>query len=97
MAFRGLTMETFATFLAPTVQRVVIDRTGLKGYFDGEFDAAGELGPPPPPPGTPDPVERQSLPSIFSVLQEQLGLKLDSTTGPVDVLLIDRVEHPTED
>ena len=97
MAFRGLTMETFATFLAPTVHRVVIDRTGLTGYFDGEFDAAGELGPPPPPPGTPGPIDRQSLPSIFSVLQEQLGLKLDSTTGPVDVLVIDHVEHPTED
>src|SRR4029453_2045783 len=74
MAFRGFSMETFAAFLTPTVRRVVLDRTGLNGFFDGEFDMSAELGPPPPPPGTSDPVDRPSLPSIFTVLQEQLGL-----------------------
>ena len=90
-------METFAAFLTPTVRRVVLDRTALNGYFDGEFDMAAELGPPPPPPGTSDSVDRSLLPSIFTVLQEQLGLKLESTTAPVDVLVIDHVERPIPD
>ena len=75
----------------------MIDRTGLSGYFDGEFDFAAELPPPPPPPGIPDPFDRQAFPTIFTVVQEQLGLKLESTRGPVDVLIIDRAERPTED
>ena len=96
-AFRGVTMEGFARFLAPALGRGVIDKTGLTGYFDGDFDSTIEFGPPPPPPGVPDPFDRQAFPTIFTVVQEQLGLKLDSQKGPVDVLVIDRVEKPTAD
>jgi uncharacterized protein (TIGR03435 family) len=74
----------------------VIDRSGLAGYFDMDLEPTAELGPPPPPPGVPDGFDRSSAPSIFTVLQEQLGLKLNSTTGPVEVLVIDHVERPTE-
>jgi uncharacterized protein (TIGR03435 family) len=50
-----------------------------------------------PPDAPPLPPIDPNGPSIFTAVQEQLGLKLESTKGPVDVLVIDRVEKPTED
>ncbi len=94
MRFRGITLDAFAKFLATPVRRPVIDRTGLAGDFDIELGMSTEFGPPPPPPGLPDQVDRTSAPSIFTALQEQLGLKLESQRGPVDVLVIDHVEPP---
>lgn len=100
---QGMTMTQLASNLASRVSRVVADRTGLSGDFDinlewmpDQFQGAGPLGalpgaPPPPPPAD------TTGPSIFTALQEQLGLKLESTKGPVDVLVIDRVEQPTPD
>jgi bla regulator protein blaR1 len=93
MRFRGITLDAFATFLATPVRRPVIDRTGLSGDFDIELDMSAEFGPPPPPPGLPDTVDRTSAPSIFTTVQEQLGLRLDARRGPVDVLVIDRAER----
>ena len=92
MRFRGITLEAFAKFLAMPVRRPVIDRTGLTGDFDIELEMSAELGPPPPPPGMPDLIDRSSAPSIFTSLPEQLGLRLDSRRGPVEILVIDRVE-----
>jgi uncharacterized protein (TIGR03435 family) len=71
--FRGVTLAAFANFLAPVVQRPVIDRTGLTGYFDIDLDFTAELGPPPPPPGEQDRFDRQAAPSIFTVVQGRLG------------------------
>jgi uncharacterized protein (TIGR03435 family) len=96
-AFRGLTMAALAKTLVPMVHRSVSDQTGLNGYFDAEFDFLAEIGPPPPPPGLPDPFDRASFLSVFTVLPEQLGLKLDSRRGPVEVLVIDHAEQPTPD
>jgi uncharacterized protein (TIGR03435 family) len=81
----------------PIVRRSVTDQTGLAGYFDADFDFMAELPPPPPPPGLPNAFGSEPFVSIFTVLPEQLGLKLDSRRGPVDVLVIDRVERPARE
>jgi uncharacterized protein (TIGR03435 family) len=96
-SFRGMTMEGITTYLKEFLGRAVIDGTGLSGYFDGDFEFTAEIAIPPPPPGLPNPYAGQTFPSIFSVLPQQLGLKLDPTRGPVDVLVVDSAEKPTTD
>jgi uncharacterized protein (TIGR03435 family) len=75
----------------PDVDRVVVDRTGLIGTFDFELTWTPES-----PFGAARDGDSKA-PSLFTALQEQLGLKLEPTNGPVDVLVIDHVEHPTPD
>jgi len=78
------------------VNRVVIDRTGLTGVFDFELmwtPAPGEWVAPPLPGGAGAPPA--DGPSLFTALNEQLGLKLESTRGPVEILVIDRAQMPT--
>jgi uncharacterized protein (TIGR03435 family) len=74
----------------------VIDRTGLPGSYDIEltFDPSSAAQAPPGAPLGPPPVD-DTKPSIFTALQEQLGLRLESTRGPVDVLVIDQAQRPT--
>ena len=93
LAFRGLTMSAFAKVFIPMLRRSVRDSTGLDGHFDGDFDFISELPLPPPPPGMPNPVSAPFA-SVFTVLPQQLGLRLESTKGRVDVLVIDSVEKP---
>jgi uncharacterized protein (TIGR03435 family) len=71
----------------PSIGRVVVDRTGLQGLWD--FNVAFM---PPLPDGTESPV----APPIRAALQEQLGLKLESDRAPVEVLVVDQVEMPSE-
>lgn len=97
--FKGGAMTTteLTVYLSRWLDRTVIDRTGLTGAFDVEFQFSsdGLPGAPTGPPG----VERPPSdgPSIFTAVQEQLGLKLESTRSPVDILVIDHAEKPTED
>jgi uncharacterized protein (TIGR03435 family) len=105
--FRGLGVlpATNATIgdLAGVLQtavldRPVVDKTGLQGRFDfmlrwtpdeTQFSGLGVRV----PPASNDP---DAPPGLFTAFQEQLGLKLDSTRGPAEVFVIDRVERPTE-
>ena len=89
-------MEGFARRLQSFLGRTIVDRTGLSGYYDGDFEFTAEIAIPPPPPGRPNPFVGRVFPSIFSVLPQQLGLRLESGRGPVDVLVIDSIDRPTE-
>jgi uncharacterized protein (TIGR03435 family) len=78
-----------AQLLSGLLSRSVVDRTGLAGAYDLELTyTMNETAQPGRSLGT-------NAPDIFTAVQEQLGLKLESTTGPVDVYVIDRVRKPT--
>jgi bla regulator protein blaR1 len=93
----------FAILTAPAMAqeqagRTVIDKTGLTGKYDmvlqwtPDESQAIRPGPDAPPASPSD----SALPSIFTALQEQLGLKLESQKGPVQIFVIDRAEKPSE-
>ncbi len=91
--------------LAQTLGRPVVDKTGLTGEYDftltwtpqvGEGGSGFGAGPPGPGGLEGPPPADADGPSIFSALQEQLGLKLESDKGPVEILVLDQVEKPTE-
>jgi uncharacterized protein (TIGR03435 family) len=86
----GYPMSEFQRYLTGQTQRAVIDRTGLAGAWDFELTFA-------PPDVAADPSADRNIPTLFTALQEQLGLKLDSTHGPAEVLIIDRIGRPTPD
>lgn len=72
------------------VDRPVFDRTGLVGTFDFSLEWSLE-----PDSNQPPGIQlKDTGPTFLEALQEQLGFKLKSTTGPFDVLVIDHVEHP---
>ncbi len=97
----GFPLSQLVASLSGNLQRVVLDRTGLTGNYDLELTWTPDQMPQqqgPRPPGAPElpPIDPNG-PSLFTAVQEQLGLKLESTKGPVDVLVIDRAERPTDD
>src|SRR6267143_175419 len=93
----GVPLFNFIQALSQQLGRTVIDKTELKGFYDIRLQWTPELGqgplipggpePPPPPPDN-------SGPSIFTAIQEHLGLRLESARGPVEVLMIDSVQKP---
>jgi uncharacterized protein (TIGR03435 family) len=96
----GTTMADFAAMISGTAQRVVVDKTGLTGYYDISLTytpANDQLPQGPPPPGAPapPPIDPDG-PTFFTAIQEQLGLKLDNQRGPVEVVVIDSIQPPTE-
>jgi len=95
-------MTQLAQLLSQRVGRIVTDKTGLAGNYDFtlEFTPDPGLGGGPldgPPGAPPLPPSDPNAPSIFTALQEQLGLKLESRRAPIEMLLIKSVERPTPD
>jgi uncharacterized protein (TIGR03435 family) len=95
----GMRLAQLVGLLSLSTGRPVVDRTGLSGDFAvsvefvSEPGAGSQLGPPASSTGAPPP----DAPSLFTALQEQLGLKLDSRREPTEVLVIDRAEQPSPD
>jgi uncharacterized protein (TIGR03435 family) len=88
VAIRGMSLDVLANYLSGAVQdRVVVNRTGLEGNFDLELRFE-----PPSGGGTTTPGQ---FPSLFTAIQEQLGLKLEAQKGPVQVLVIDSIGRPS--
>jgi uncharacterized protein (TIGR03435 family) len=86
-----MTLETLARMLRASAGRPVVDKTGLKGSFRVKVEFDRFFG------GGPDVAQSTSaLPSVFSALPAQLGLKLETSKAEQEVLVIDRLERPTE-
>jgi len=81
---KNLPMDVLARFLSNQVGRTVVDRTGLTAHYNFKLVYSADMG-------------DTTGPSIFTAVQEQLGLKLESGKGPVEVVVIDRAEKPSKD
>jgi bla regulator protein blaR1 len=94
----GATILEFSKLLNLALDRPVIDKTGLTARFDFHLEFAPDQATPRLPPAGDGATAADSggVPSIFTALQEQLGLKLQPTRGPGEFLVIDHVERPSE-
>ena len=77
-------LDMFASYVGNRLGRIVVDRTGLSGAYDFTLEWA------------PDPASDSAAPSLTTALREQLGLRLESQKVPMQVLVIDRLDRPTE-
>ena len=84
----AIPLSSLASTLSNQLHQTVIDRTGLGGRFDINLTWIS--------PYAPDASPESSASSIFTAVREQLGLKLQSAKGPVEVLVVDRAEMPSE-
>lgn len=91
---QGIPMLSLAANLGGQLHRIVEDKTGLTGKYDVTLHwAKSDLLNEPPDAQT---AAEDSGPSIFTALQEQLGLKLESAKEPVDAIVVDHIEMPSE-
>jgi uncharacterized protein (TIGR03435 family) len=87
METKGSSLDKLAAQLSVTAGRPVMDRTGLRGLYDYNLDWF---------PANRVPPAESTVPSMFVAVQEQLGLRLESTTGPQEFLVIDTARQPDE-
>ncbi|PYV44632.1 MAG: hypothetical protein DMG06_05710 [Acidobacteria bacterium] len=96
LTLRRSTMQMLATVLSKLVGGPVQDQTGLTGTFDGKLEWTPEPGEPSLVPETTPTPTLSGRPSLFTAVQEQLGLKLESTGDPGEMIVVDKVEKPSE-
>jgi uncharacterized protein (TIGR03435 family) len=96
----GGTLSMFAGLLGMVLDRPVIDKTGITSYFEIHLVFSPDDSAPPRPgtvdPGAPAAVRTSDAPGIFQAIHEQTGLRLVPAKGPMDVLVIDHIERPSE-
>jgi uncharacterized protein (TIGR03435 family) len=90
----ALPLTSIVLAISRAIGRPVIDKTGLAGRFNFKLDWVAQIGEPGfvANPGAPEPVG----PSIFTAVKEQLGLRLEATKGPMEVMVVEKVERPSE-
>jgi len=98
---QGVPVVNLANVLTMQLHRQVVDKTGLTGKYDidlkfGPEDGRAGMMQGDSAAGAPGPVTTDSGPSIFTAIEEQLGLKLESTKGPVETVVVDHLELPSE-
>ena len=79
-------MSSLVRVLSSAADRPVLDQTGLTGFYDYKIEFARD----------PAAFAETSAPSIFTAVQEQLGLKLEPQKGPIEVFTIDHAERPSQ-
>jgi uncharacterized protein (TIGR03435 family) len=84
---RGASMRRLASLLGPRVDAPVVDATGLTGFYDFSLEFARDVSA----------AKAPDAPSLFTALQEQLGLRLERRPAQIEVLVIESVERPTPD
>jgi uncharacterized protein (TIGR03435 family) len=87
--------SNLADMLSRQLQQTVVDKTGLTGKYDFELKWAADLKAGPSPAAADGPSDPSSGPSLFTALQEQLGLKLQPAKVPIETLVIDHIEPPS--
>ena len=99
MTAQGMPISSLTPFLAGPLGRPVLDKTGLTGNFDFTLKFAvdrAQAAPGDSPNGLPpSPSADSDIPFLFEAIQQQLGLKLESGKGPVEVIVIDHIERPS--
>ena len=94
---RNSTMIQFAGFLqARIVDRPVVDKTGLTGKYDFTLTWRPDQLGPTPPNAPPPPADLESRPDIFGAMQEQLGLRFQAERTPVEVLVVEKAQKPSD-
>lgn len=83
-------MASLAIALSRQLERPVLDNTGLEGNYDFSLHWTLDLSP------GDQALTDSSGPSLFTALREQLGLRIEATRGPVEVIVIDGAERPSE-